>query len=161
MSKSIIGLSHLCLNLLFLLIFSDCSKHSEKEWGDDSLADSTSEYVEVEPYDPNYKESDYSDDNAALEEIPSNVSTNLHEDVADYEEPTSNTVRSACICNNGQCGVCFGSGRCGGCYGNGMIYSFGDYVDCSCCGGSGRCPSCEGSGICPYCEGRGFTETEF
>lgn len=155
MSKSIIGVSLTSLCLLILLMLSGCSKPKEKQWGVKTVSD----YVGTHGVDNSAVESRNSSTSA---QQSSNSSDRQYEMVEEYEstdaEPEPSIARFNCICDGGHCGVCHGQGLCLGCYGSGKIYSFGDYVDCSSCGGTGRCPSCEGSGICQYCEGKGFQE---
>lgn len=160
MSRSIIGVSLTSMCFLILLMLSSCSKPKEKQWGDNSLdAKAVSGYVGNNGADNSAIESGNSSSSIRQS---SNSSDQQYEAEEEYEStdavPEPTIARYNCICDGGHCGVCHGQGCCLGCYGSGKIYSFGDYVDCSSCGGTGRCPSCEGSGICQYCEGKGFQE---
>lgn len=46
-----------------------------------------------------------------------------------------------------QCPICVGLRVCLGCSGAGTLYRFGEWQDCSACGGTGVCPACNGTGL--------------
>lgn len=82
-------------------------------------------------------------------------------DIEEVVKPTAYEVTCP-ICQGVQwCNLCAGTGRCRPCGGGGILYLYGEFTDCSSCGGDGKCGYCEGRGYCPACDGKGVQFIEY
>ena len=73
---------------------------------------------------------------------------------------STTTVYETCtICKgDGKCTLCSGTAKCSVCFGEGGVWSYGTFLLCPNCSGTGICPYCE-DGKCFACDGKGTKPT--